>query len=273
MELDDELAAAARRGVRWGVEVRDLASGAVRLSHQPHRLLRTASVAKVFLLVEVARRLHDGTLRSDQPLRRDRVPPVADSGLWQHLVTEELPLVDVARLVGSVSDNWATNVLLDLVGLPAVQQVARALAPGGSMLHDAVRDRRTAAHPASLSEGCAHDWTRVFAGLAAGTVVGPGASRTVLGWLATGHDLSMVASALGLDPLAHAEPDRGVSLWSKTGTDSTGRSDVGLVRGPAGSITYAALCTWDAATPDPRDGVLATMRRIGTRVAGLVGAG
>ena len=103
------------------------------------------------------------------------------------------------------------------------------------MLHDLVRDDRGPDHPATLSEGCAADWAALFADLAAGSVVGPAVSATVLSWLATGIDLSMVASAPRPRPARPRRgPDRGVRLWNKTGTDSSARADVGVVRGPAG---------------------------------------
>ncbi|QBR94396.1 serine hydrolase [Nocardioides euryhalodurans] len=260
------------RGTSWGVEIRDLTTGRVHAAHRPEVLLRTASLGKVFLLVEVADRLARGLLHPAQLLRRDTVAPVADSGLWQHLRTDTLPLDDVARLVGAVSDNWATNVLLEEVGLAAVQQRARTLAPGGSTLHDRVRDRRTASDAATLSEGCAADWVGVLSALASGRGVGVEVGRTVLGWLSLGVDLSMVASAFALDPLAHAEPDRGLTVVNKTGTDSSLRADVGLVTGPAGTTAYAAICSWDPAGGDPRDAVMATLRGIGGLVRETVTA-
>ena len=257
-------------GTRWSIEIRDPDGGSRH--HDRHTLLRTASVGKVFLLVEVADRLERGVLDPDQPLRRDRGVPVADSGLWQHLATPALPVGDAACLVGAVSDNWATNVLLDLVGLDSVRQRARELAPGGSALHDLVRDDRGPGHPATLSEGCAADWAALFADLAEGTVVSPAVSATVLSWLATGVDLSMVATAFHLDPLAHVETDRGVRLWNKTGTDSSARADVGVVLGPAGQVAYAAICNWERGDDRPRGAVMAAMRDLGTAVARLVGA-
>ena len=270
-----DVAALVRRpglaGTTWSVDIR--VAGRPVHGHEPDRLLRTASLGKVFLLVEVADRVERGLLDPSEPLRRDRVSPVADSGLWQHLTTTELPVVDAACLVGAVSDNWATNALLDLVGLEAVHDRARRLAPGGSMLHDLVRDVRTAHDPATLSEGCASDWAALFADLALGEVVSPAVSRRVLDWLATGTDLSMVASALVLDPLAHVGTDRGVRLWNKTGTDSSARADAGVVRGPAGLVSYGALCTWERRDDRPRAAVMAAMRDLGGEVARLAGAG
>ncbi len=74
-------------------------------------------------------------------------------------------------------------------------------------------------------------------------VVDRDVSRTVLRWVGTNTDLSMVASAFDLDPLAPAEPDRGVRLVNKTGTISTVRADVGVVEGPAANTANAVLAS------------------------------
>ena len=182
---------------------------------------------------------------------------MADSGLWQHLETQRLPVADAARLVGAVSDNWATNVLLGRVGIESLPVGAR-----GSALHDYVRDERGPQHPPTLSEGCAADWVDALLGL-------PGGSP-VLDWISLGVDLSMVGSAFGLDPLAHQEPDRGVRLWSKTGTSEGVRADVGLVEidGREGRqrTAYAAICNWPPDGDDLRDEVLKTLRGLGRAI-------
>jgi beta-lactamase class A len=236
----------------------------------PDLLLPTASVAKVFLLVELGVRVESGAVDLATPLTRTGHIRVADSGLWQHLVSDTLAVGDVAVLVGRASDNWGTNALLELVGLEAVQERAASLAPGGSTLLDRVRDHRGPDDPPTLSTGCASDWVGVLAGLHAGAVVSRDVSARVLGWLRGGLDLSMVAGAFGLDPLAHDEPDREVEVWSKTGTADGVRADVGLVAGPRATWTYAALCEWDPAGADRRDDVLAAMRELGARVRAAV---
>ncbi len=223
----------------------DADTGAVLADREPGLTLRTASVAKVFALVELAARLESGELSPDTVLDRRSVAPVRDSGLWQHLRVDELPLEDVAVLVGSVSDNLATNALLDVLGLDRVQARAAQLAPGGSTLHDRVRDERGGNDPETLSSGCAGDWAGLFAALHRGEVVSPEVSARVLRWCAGNTDLSMVASALALDPLSHQQPDLGLQLWNKTGTDSGVRADVGLVRAAGRSVAYAVICNWD----------------------------
>jgi len=230
------------------------AGGDVLAEHEPERLLRTASVGKVYLLMRVAELIEAGALDPGELLDRDRAPAVADSGLWQHLDTRRLPVADAARLVGAVSDNWATNALVHRVGIESLPS-----GPRGSALHDYVRDERGPRHPPTLSEGCAADWVDAFLGL-------PGGSA-VLDWISLGVDLSMVGSAFGLDPLAHQEPDRGVRLWSKTGTSEGVRADVGLVEiaGQVGGqrTAYAAICNWPPDGDDVRDEVLATMQALG----------
>src|SRR5690606_18555433 len=103
--------------IEWSIEVRDVSSNAVFFALNPAAVLKTASLAKVFLLIETATRLHEGTLAADEPIDRRAVSRVEDSGLWRYLKTDTLPLADAATLVAAVSDNWATNALLHRVGL------------------------------------------------------------------------------------------------------------------------------------------------------------
>jgi beta-lactamase class A len=252
-------------GTRWSVAAGPV-DGPPEVSVEPDLLLPTASVSKVLLLVVVAEQLESGALSADLLVDRRRVEPVADSGLWQHLATDVLPLADVVQLVGSVSDNWATNALLDVVGLETVQERARALTPAGSMLHDVVRSRRLPAHPPVLSTGCATDWFPLMSALATGDGLGRKVSLRVLDWLRGGADLSMVADAFGLDPLAHFAPDRDLRVFSKTGTDHGVRADVGVAMGPEDTWAYVAIAHWDPAAGDRRDEVRATMRELGALV-------
>ncbi|CAN7175080.1 serine hydrolase [Knoellia sp. LjRoot47] len=251
-------------GVDWSISIVDLGSGQVLASHDPDRLLSTASVGKVFVLIEVAERLRAGTLTSDQPLDRRDVTPVADSGLWQHLRTDVLPLDDVARLVGTVSDNWATNVLIDLVGIDAVRARAAQWAARGSDLVDVVRGLRGPDDPPHLSLGCAADHVDVLARLWAERSTPGSVGEHVLGWLASGMDLSMVASAWHQDPLSHAEETAGPVVVNKTGTNLGVRADVGVLDSGGRATAYAVLANWTENPPGTgRDDVMDALRGIG----------
>jgi beta-lactamase class A len=67
------------------------------------------------------------------------------------------------------------------------------------------------------------------------------------------------------------DEDRGLLLRNKTGTDSGVRADVGVVRGPTGSVSYAVIANWDPRTGDRRDEVLERMHAIGSAVLRAVG--
>lgn len=261
-----------RERVNWSVDVRDADDDTVLAALNPELVQPTASIGKLVLLVEAAHRLAAGTLDPRTPLTRTDEEWVADSGLWYRLASDTLPVSDVCALIGAVSDNLATNVLLRHLGVESVTRTAEQIGMSRSRLLDRVRDDRGPEHPPTLSVGCAADLAGFCGRLHRREIVSADVSETVTGWLATNTDLSMVASAFGLDPLAHAEPDRGVVLWNKTGTISTVRGDVGLVSGPARTVAYAVIAAWEDDPDDPgvRDDVLSSMRAVGRWMRAIV---
>jgi beta-lactamase class A len=136
------------------------------------------------------------------------------------------------------------------------------------MLHDHVRDDRSGDVPETLSEGCAQDWASIMQRLYYADGIDEAVCRHVLAWLAQDTDLSMVAAAFDLDPLAHDTEDLGLRLWHKTGTDVGVRADVGVVRSPSSVVSYAVVCNWPATDlrPSTRRAVHSTMRRIGDEI-------
>ncbi|WP_159603724.1 serine hydrolase [Agromyces humi] len=258
-------------GVSWSAAVVDVDRGVTLLERDAHRVQRTASIGKLFLLVEVARQAEAGELDLDELVRRRPDEFVADSGVWYRLRTDELSIHDACALIGAVSDNLATNVLVRRLGIERIAETSRSLGFHDSALLDRVREERGPEHPPTLSRGSARELVDLAARLERGELVSPGVCRMVVDWLALDTDLSMVASAFGLDPLAHTETDRGIRLWNKTGTISTARIDVGVAASTQGRIAWAVLADWEGATTDPRDAVLSRMRVVGDEVRALLG--
>jgi beta-lactamase class A len=248
--------------VSWSICIRDVAGREVAGRNAEHSM-KTASVGKLLLLVEVARQCEDGDLRGATPLRRDPALRVADSGIWQHLHVEELAVDDLCVLVASVSDNLATNVLLKHVGLQRLHGLAESLGLQNTALLDYVRDHRGPDDPETLSIGSASELSRLMSQLLRNELVSPAVSEQVKAWLATNVDLSMVASAFGLDPLAHTQPDRNFVVNNKTGTNAGIRADVGMAGRNAAWFSYAVIANWNAADTGLRDTALAGMRAIG----------
>ncbi|WP_159542519.1 serine hydrolase [Aeromicrobium sp. 9AM] len=259
--------------VEWSVCVRDAMTSEVLAAVSPELVVRTASIGKLFLLIEIARQAGAGELDLGEELGRTAEDLVADSGLWHLMRRNTFTVEDLCWLVGGFSDNLATNVLVRRVGIPAVGATSSSLGFVRSALLDRVRDDRGPDDPWTLSAGNADELSDLMARLHRGDIVSPEVSARVLRWVAANADLSMVAYAFGLDPLAHAESDRGITLVNKTGTISTVRGDVGVVAGPGGSVAYAVLASWpEIPIEDPRDRVLAEMASIGAVIRARIGA-
>ncbi|WP_440709176.1 serine hydrolase [Herbiconiux sp. YIM B11900] len=275
----------ALSGVQVTASAVDLESGRVLFSVDDHLSVPTASIGKVLLLIEVAARIsaRDGRSRvagreGTSPrtaraapgaealsiLNRTAQDSVADSGLWQHLQVPALPLADLAALIGATSDNLATNVLLRRIGLDAVRARAESLGLRRTLLLDIVREVRGPDDAPQLSVGSARELAGLFRRLQRGEIVDATTSELVVGWLGLGTDLSMVAGAFGLDPLAHLGEDHGITLFNKTGTDAGIRSEAGVVQGPRAGVSYAVTMRFNDSTLPGRLAVLEGMRTLGT---------
>lgn len=268
--IDD--AVGASTGIDWSICIRD-AAGHELACRNADRSMNTASVGKLLLLVEVARQCGEGDLDGSTLLNRDPELLVADSGIWQHLHVEELPVHDLCVLIASVSDNVATNVLLQLVGLQTLRNLSEALGLEHTALLDYVRDHRGPDDPPTLSTGSASELSRVMSQLSRQELVSATVSEQVNAWLATGVDLSMVVSAFGLDPLAHATSDRKFFIRNKTGADAGVRADVGTVGTDTTGFSYAVIANWDTSGPDRRDAALSGMQAIGTTLRTMLESG
>ena len=248
--------------IDWSICIRNNAGHKVA-SHNPDTSMKTASLGKLLLLAEVARQCDAGSLDGTKLLGRDPSLLVADSGIWQYLQVDELSIHDLCVLVAAVSDNLATNVLLKQVGFQRLRELSKALGLTRTALLDYVRDHRGKDDLWTLSVGSAAELSSFMSRVARKELISQTVSEQLAAWLAMGVDLSMVASAFGFDPLAHAESDRGFSIRNKTGTDTGIRADVGAVGWKNTWFSYAVIANWEVADPGLRDTVLSRMNAIG----------
>lgn len=258
--------------VRWSVHVSDVDTGQVLLSDHPDLALDTASVGKLFLLHTLLTEVDAGVRSLTDQVTRLPSDWMENSGLWYRLRVDTLSLYDIGALIGAVSDNAATNTLLRVIGLDAVRAHTREIGFTASALDDRVRWPLAPGDPRTLSHGTGRELASFCAALARGEGLSPASADTFRRWLGASTDLSMVASAFGLDPLAHDEYDRGIWLWNKTGTISVVRADVGVAMSHDRRIAYAVLAQWERGV-DIRDAVLARMREVGMLIREELGAG
>lgn len=251
-------------GARVSASVLDLDTGESLLAIDDRISLPTASIGRILLLIEVAARISERDGTGYGILDKTQRDLVGDAGLWQHLQAPSLPVADLATLVGASGDNLATNALLRHVGLDAVRVRTEGLGLQRTALLDLARDSRGPDDAPQLSIGSVAELTWLFSALAHGQVVDQLTSSRVLGWLSLNADLSLVASAFGLDPLAHRGTAHGLTLVNTTGTDEGIRSEAGLLRGPRAGVAYAVSLQFND------DGIAARLRTLDAlRAVGL----
>jgi len=258
------LGSLAYDGSQVSANIVDLATGRILVSIDDRIVLPTASLGKVLLLIEVSARLTTRDFSGYGILDKTPRDQVGDSGIWQHLQAPALPVGDLATLVGATSDNLATNLLLRQVGLDAVRARTESLGLARTALLDVVRDLRGPDDAPQLSVGSTAELSWLLGALARGEIVDPMTSQRVMGWLSLNTDLSMVASAFGLDPLSHRRADHDVLLINKTGSDVGVRAEAGALRGSRTAVSYAVTIQFNDDKLASRLKVLDAMRTIGT---------
>jgi beta-lactamase class A len=257
------------KNIDWAISIRD-AAGDELASCNADTAMETASIGKLLLLIEVARQCSEGTLSGEERLDRDPTLLVGDSGIWRHLHVDALSVQDLCVVIASVSDNVAANVLIKHVGLQRLQDLCRSLSLVHTAVLDYVRDVRGPAHPPTLSTGSASELSRLMSQISRKELISQAVSEQVSAWLATGVDLSMVASAFGLDPLSHATSGRNFFIRNKTGTDIRIRADVGTVGRDGSSLSYAVIANWDRSEPGIVDAALSGMNTIGEMLRKII---
>lgn len=227
-------------------------SGADRfISRRGSEVRSLASVGQVLLLLDVAKHRLVAEGRSgdypvaDVEMGRSAVPPVGGSGIWQHLVgVESMPSEALAVLVGQLSDNLATNVLLHHSGIDAVNATAEGLGLTNTRLHDFVRDGRGPDDPAVFATGT----TDELLGLMVKMSISSGVTGRALKWIET--DGIRPAMGQRFDEGPERPPFGGAAFcheYSKTGTDAGVRAVMGLVDGPVDALAYALVVNWPGA--------------------------
>lgn len=129
-----ESLAEAHHGV-VGYAVRNLETGE-RLSRRGDETFSTASLIKVPILVTVYDLVERGRLSLDDRLTVLPIDKVPGSGMLQHLHDgAEITVRDAAWLMTTISDNTATNLLLDRIIIRRVWEKMEALGLMSTKVH------------------------------------------------------------------------------------------------------------------------------------------
>lgn len=227
---------AEHRGI-VGLVLLDSNSGE-RLSVRGNERFPSASIIKIPVLYEIMLRVEEGRLSLDDPLNMlsgDRAP---GSGILQHLSAPfTLTVRDAALLMTALSDNTATNLILEKVEPRGVTDRMAAFGlPDTRIFRKVFRDAAESFDPAGSEEWgfgvtTPLDQARLLAWIHRGEAVSPKASREMLRMLdAQTHSVGIPRLLPGGTRVAH-----------KTGSINASRHDCGIVFGPAREYVLCIL--------------------------------
>jgi beta-lactamase class A len=168
-----------------GYSVINLETGE-RLSRRGDEKFSTASLIKVPVLVTVFDLVARGRLSLDDPLTVLKIDQVGGSGVVQHLHSGTVLTVrDAAWLMSTISDNTATNLLLDRIIIRRVWDKMDSLGLNNTRIHSKTFLRNSSvAMDSSVKYGLGvttpNEMARLFELLARGKAVDPVSDSTML---------------------------------------------------------------------------------------------
>ena len=135
------------------------------------RQVSSASTIKTMIMAEIMRRVEAGELSLDQMIEVPESAKLQDS-LIGVLAQKEYSLLDLMTLMIIVSDNTATNVLIDLTGFDKVNALAEAWDLPSTRLQRKMLDFE-AAKAGRQNYTSAADQLKLFVEIANGTLLSP----------------------------------------------------------------------------------------------------
>ena len=241
------LQCAAVQGVRVGVAARHLSKNR-SVEINADSLFPTASVIKLPILVEL---FHQFETRRLDPLQKvtletERARP--GSGILQYLRGgAQLPLIDVATLMIILSDNTATNYVIDLLGaeheekLDAVNGRMRSLGLTRTKLLNKLyswetKKRTEEARRFGIGVSSPGDMASLLEKVVLGTALGRQSCDSIVEILRRQQDTQLAARQLPF------RDDSTLWIGNKTGSLDAVKNDVGIISGAGGIYVYAIFC-------------------------------
>jgi beta-lactamase class A len=126
-----------------GYSIVDLTTGE-RIGHLERETFPTASAIKLAIVYELFKQAEEGKVRLDETLTLDRRQAVGGTGVLVEMGTPTLSIRDYAVLMVTLSDNTATNVLIDRLGMDRIAARMQGLGLPGTKLRRHMMDTAAA---------------------------------------------------------------------------------------------------------------------------------
>jgi beta-lactamase class A len=214
-----------------GYVVIDLESGE-RFERLPSETFPLASTIKLSILYELFKQAEEGRLKLDEVRALERREAVGGDGILNHLSAPAMPLRDYATLMVVLSDNTATNLLIDAVGMDNVARRMAALGVKGLQLRRKMMDL-AAARRGDENTGSPADLARLLTIIYRSEGLSKKSSDDILAILAK-PKRSALRDSIPAD----------VRVADKTGTLDGVEADAGIVYVPGRPFVFVATTTF-----------------------------
>jgi len=214
--------------------LRDLGSGQY-LHYRAEEKCKTASVIKFPMLVHIALSVHEGPMSWDETFTLTDGEKVSGSGVLTHL-TEGLTLTlrDVCVLMTIVSDNTATNMLVERLGVTAFNERARSFGlQVTTLFRKTFHEDTPESAPYGLGVTTAGEMCKLMSLVSSRAADGDAAGKEIL---------DIMKAQVYRDCIPRCLPADWIYA-GKTGSVDAVRNDAGLVTAPDGRrFALAAFC-------------------------------
>ena len=205
----------------------------------PDEKFETASTIKVYILAALFDAIHQGKASLKDMLTCEERFWIDGSGILGSLeVGTTLSVKNVATLMIIVSDNIATNMLIDYLGIDNINACIQKLGCKDTVLHNVL----DFAKYHQLGTTTPRDYASMFVRIQNRTLVSPEASEQMWQILSQQHYNSMIVKSL---PQFYVDSDNydEQMFWfaSKSGSMNACRNDGGIITTPYGSYVIVML--------------------------------
>lgn len=233
-----------------GVAIIDLKTGE-EIAVNADLTFPAGSSIKVAILIELYRQAAAGSLKLTEVIKMTTRDQVGGSGILQHLTPgdSQISLQDLSVLMIALSDNTATNILLERLGMARINQTLTDLGLSGIKLRRRMIDQGAMAR-AEENVATPREAVRLFELLASGKVISEDISQAVL------RTLRIPKSS----PIPRRLPSS-VPVANKPGGVEGAACDWALVEVPGRPFVIAVMTTYNGETAEA-DNVIASIARM-----------
>jgi beta-lactamase class A len=234
-----------------GVAARNLKTGD-ELFLNADDVFPTASMVKIGILLELFRQKEAGKLELPELRTISKADKTAGSGLLENMGDEvTLSLHDIAVLMNAISDNTATNVLIDRLGIDAIDAAMQEAGMVNTHLYRKIvfTSARKLKYP-HFATGTPRDFMTLMSNLYARKLLNKQNTDAMLTIMRIQKNMGNLTRYMPFNPFAN---DKQAWVASKTGSITGTRNETGIIHTKTTAHVVSVMskdCKDERWTPD-----------------------